>query len=401
MILTTDQQTALDNIKTWIDDPDSPPYKTLMGYAGTGKTTLLDYVVQYASRKAKLKTTVTAPTNKAVKVLREKVEHHEFSTIHAALSIRPKRIGTKEVFEPAQYGDMPITSFEFVVIDEASMVSIDLLRIIEDKRNANTKVLFCGDPAQLQPVNETVSQCFNFNPETLHEVVRHGDVIANKAALVRNPKAYVSISELLSPPDIIHVQRQGTLDLFKNWRSNPDHARLLCWTNAAAIAWNKILRNHDWGRVIEEPFVEGDIVIANEPCLGMGKGNSKLILMMNSEEGEVLEVKEQFDGHELKVRREDGKIVLLRVVSAKYAETVNEMLEDYASRKYWRQFWELKEQFHDVRLAYAMTVHKSQGSTFQNVVVDFKDISSNYDRANKNQLLYVAMTRAAQTVRFV
>ena len=67
-----------------------------------------------------------------------------------------------------------------------------------------------------------------------------------------------------------------------------------------------------------------------------------------------------------------------------------------AEEKRWREFWELKLLFHDVRYAYSLTIHKAQGSTFENVFVDVRDLYINRKTYERNQLLYVAVTRSAK-----
>jgi exodeoxyribonuclease-5 len=75
-------------------------------------------------------------------------------------------------------------------------------------------------------------------------------------------------------------------------------------------------------------------------------------------------------------------------------------LKEMANEKNWNGFWKLKKYFHDIRHCYALTTHKHQGSTYQNIFIDVNDIYSNYDVEQRNKLLYVAMTRATDNVFF-
>ncbi|NEP19333.1 MAG: ATP-binding domain-containing protein, partial [Leptolyngbya sp. SIO4C1] len=58
--------------------------------------------------------------------------------------------------------------------------------------------------------------------------------------------------------------------------------------------------------------------------------------------------------------------------------------------------WAFRQRFHDVNYAYSLTVHKSQGSTFQDVFVDLPNLMRNPKTVERNQLVYVAFTRAAK-----
>lgn len=393
---TEDQEKALEEILEWFKDKEAGDYKVLSGYAGTGKTTLLNGVVKKLKKKHSV--IVTATTNKAVKVLRDRVNASTFSTIHSLLNIKPKREGTKEIFEPAFHKDSDIHIYDLVIIDECSMISKKLLGIIEEQKKTNQKILFCGDPAQLQPINEEKSECFSYEPSELVEIVRYGDAIAQKAKLVRDTQRFIPHQLLLSN-ETIELATSKTLKQFEDWRENPDRVRLLCWTNKKVEWWNRYLRKVDWGEKDMPTYQPGDIVIANSPCeLG------DAIIMLNSEEGKVIEVEEKSDAWECVVEKfSDEDRVPVRIVKDKYKETLKNRLNSLAQqartdKSKWRDYWSLRKSYHDVRHAYAITTHKSQGSTFENVVMDIKDINKNRETQNRNQLVYVAMTRASDKV---
>lgn len=389
--LTEDQSTAFEEIKDFLRGDET--FKALKGYAGTGKTTLLDRVVKFANSIG-FYTVVTAPTNKAVKVLNNRVSGSNHKTIHSLLDIKPKRRGGKEVFEPVDFPNAEIFSVDLIIVDECSMVSNKLLGIIKDKiKDQDTKVLFCGDPAQLQPVNEDLSSTFEYDPSELIEIIRYGDAIAQKAKLVREKDEVVSFEKLKSPPDIIEGNSEVVNEHFRDWRDNPDNARMLCWTNRRVEWWNKKLRKVDYGYEPDEPYTEGDILIANEPI----EMNDDIV-MMNSEEGTVVNVDERSDAWKIKLKKETGGYCLVRIVKDKYKKTLEKDLNEARRNKSWSKFWALKKKYHDVRHAYALTVHKSQGSTFENVFMDSGDISKNRDILERNQLIYVAMTRASDKV---
>lgn len=416
--LTKQQQDALDDIMEWYKDPNAPQFKTLRGFAGTGKTTLLDFIVKQVRKVKKgelFPTTstvaVTATTNKAVKVLRDLVHADHYSTIHSMLNIKPHQRGRKEIFKPDYDSNNNINSFDLVIIDECSMVSsIDkgrkveehsLLRLIKDNTRSSVKVLFCGDPAQLQPINEPISQTFEFEPIELTDVVRHANSIAKKAKLVRNRDTNIELGELLDGEDIILIDRKEIDPYFEGFRDNPDQCRMLCWTNAAVKAWNKQLRLADFGERLPA-FFPGDIVMANAPCAVLRNEEDNIydIVMANSQEGVVLEAekKESHFALTIEVFNENHDVVELKVIREEFQEEYQKMLEGYAEDKDWYSYWKLKKEYHDIRHCYALTTHKSQGSTFDRVIMDWRDITKNWDIENRNQLIYVAMTRAAKQV---
>jgi len=86
----------------------------------------------------------------------------------------------------------------------------------------------------------------------------------------------------------------------------------------------------------------------------------------------------------------------LRVLHDSAASEIKLKLDDFARHKNWMAFWDLKQYFHDVDYAYSLTIHKSQGSTFQDVFVDVPSMLTNRNIIERNQLCYVAFTRAAK-----
>ncbi|MCL5460309.1 hypothetical protein M3M33_16855, partial [Loigolactobacillus coryniformis] len=67
---------------------------------------------------------------------------------------------------------------------------------------------------------------------------------------------------------------------------------------------------------------------------------------------------------------ETGKNIRLLVLhpasAVQYDADCNSLAHQAATNgKLWKKFWELKELFHDIRYAYAITAHRSQGSTYE------------------------------------
>lgn len=425
--LTDDQQKALDEIITWYNDPEASQYKTLSGFAGTGKTTLLNFIIQelnsqegasFFARGPKI--AVTATTNKAVKVLTEFIDAEHFATIHSMLNIKPYQYGTKEIFKPDRLQENNINRFDLVIIDECSMISSEdsgskkeersLLRIIKEEVHPSVKVLFCGDKAQLQPINEQVSKCFNYEPVELTHIIRHGNEIADKAKLVRNTDREVELHELLSGDAIKKISKDEVWPYFEGFRMNPDQCRMLPWTNRKVDMWNEELRIADYGKRMPR-FVEGDIIMANKPCLNKVENdhgrNYYEVVMMNSEEGIVHDVEEKESHWKLLVQTESGETPVLRVVKESYQQELDETLQTLAeearaagrgARKEWDKYWALRKYYHEIKHCYSLTTHKAQGSTFDRVILDWHDLNQNWDVLNRNQLIYVAMTRAAKQV---
>jgi RecD/TraA family predicted helicase len=115
---------------------------TLTGYAGSGKTTLLNGFLNMLD-KGRTSYLLCSPTAKAAKVL-TKATGREAFTIHRALRWTP--LG----FQHNHNEPLP---YDMVIVDEVSMVDIWLMRSLLDSVQYNTKILFVGDPAQLESIS--------------------------------------------------------------------------------------------------------------------------------------------------------------------------------------------------------------------------------------------------------
>jgi exodeoxyribonuclease-5 len=174
MELTEQQKWALYQIVKGVRDQNLPQ-QILGGYAGTGKTTLIKYLVKFFPTYG-----VAAYTGKAANVLRKK--GIPASTIHSRIY--------KPYFEnDVVYWDLaPDPGCDGFIIDEASMVSKE---IYEDLTSFGLPMVFIGDHGQLEPVDSK----FNLmeKPDyTLEEIHRNAGDIAQFADHLR--KGYASRS---------------------------------------------------------------------------------------------------------------------------------------------------------------------------------------------------------------
>lgn len=205
--LTKEQQKCGKKLIDFIINKDKHTFG-LYGFAGTGKTTTSVEIINYLISNEFISSIVfTAPTNKAVNVIKSKFRPHlkriyetivhktlsddfdfedaidklyiedvkiDFVTIHKLLKFKTDYGmdgGLIFTRTNAKNNSSLINQYELVIIDECSMISLDILdTILDDIRNVNMKkgnnfrkvpkIIFTGDPAQLPPVNESQSFIF-------------------------------------------------------------------------------------------------------------------------------------------------------------------------------------------------------------------------------------------------
>ena len=146
---TPGQRKALSDIEKLIDSGTQANY-LLAGYAGTGKTTIAENIARYA-KSANREVLVIAPTNKAAKVLNDKLKAASVKTaaqtIHKAIYGEPDANG--EWVKSAKIKN------SMIIVDESSMIDkvvmSDLIDTLKDKNNI---VIFMGDGFQLEQIGE-------------------------------------------------------------------------------------------------------------------------------------------------------------------------------------------------------------------------------------------------------
>ena len=185
--LTADQAEAAEFITEWFLHLNTQVF-VLCGYAGTGKTFLVDYVVRSLGLVPGESAAFVAPTGKAASVLIR--GGTPAGTLHSLIYIREEDIEVNEDGEVISERFLRFVRKEslpkelkLIVVDETSMVSDDLLR---DLLSFGVKCLLCGDPAQLPPVGGTGS-VLSMPAITLKEIVRQeiGNPIIRMAEIVR------------------------------------------------------------------------------------------------------------------------------------------------------------------------------------------------------------------------
>ncbi|MEL7086298.1 MAG: AAA family ATPase, partial [Cyanobacteria bacterium J06597_1] len=193
--LTVQQWQALQDLEAFVEG-DERLY-LLTGYAGTGKSTLLQALIVRLREVGDDRTiALTAFTNKAKKVLESMTAKWGLDvdclTCCQLLGIRPAinpETGQQE-FKPDRAFQSQIDKYALVVVDECSTIGEEMWAVLLNAVTGlfkDVKLLFVGDRAQLPPVNETESPCFEQigQATNLTEVVRYGNAIGRVADRLR------------------------------------------------------------------------------------------------------------------------------------------------------------------------------------------------------------------------
>lgn len=447
------QQKAIELVSDFITSPSPGKFRQgkryflLAGSAGTGKTSLLMEVQSKLSKQAQQTIRWTAPTNKAAKVLSSKIG--KAMTIYKLLSISLNKNGEIKTLKK---GDTDhLNGVRVIFVDEASMISGQLADFISQTAiRYDLKVIFLGDNAQLPPVGETESKVWQWEyPEgqriTLTEVVRHGGEILEFAKGVREQTdsflpsiSYKGLPKVESFEEYKEKQLFGVLHLpkkdiwigtiaqaaydghFDSTLSPEASTKVISWRNVNVDNYNFVVRQVLYGeRAKHEPFLVGDKIVATSPVID---GKTTEILMTTDSEGIILEVEEvplpsrtiymsykltiELDsrGADEEVEDSEGRPVIIAYAihksSKKQFDSDLTKLADSCKAKLalWKVYWENVELVSYFKHSYALTAHRSQGSSYRRVWVDATDILSNRNRKEAFQCLYVASTRAKEAL---
>lgn len=423
--LSPDQHNAIVGICDTLlkSDPRKSALAVLTGSAGTGKTTTVTEIInQVKTYTPTPNIELCATTNRAASVLQD-IVGYPVQTAHALFKLRPSvtKYG-KEILKSS--GICDIATGSLVVIDESSMIGNGFLKaIVEQVQKKALKLLFVGDPFQLPPMSDVCTLFDGSLPTyTLTKVHRQAldNPILDKAIEYRDfiegtrseePILETCLNEfgqgihILPHTDFVSKFVQKYLD----YETGAVVDIPLCtFTNESAINYNSMIRKATYfleGTIA--PFYEGERLIANS----IVKKDDKTILVNN----EVVTVQSYTEkefcgipGHDVKVRgdynkhtKSDIKIVFVPLTKAAADKVLNEYKKaaiNGTNKELWLDFYDLKNSMADLRPPFAGTTHKAQGGTFPSVFIDRVNIAKCRNTATRARLIYVALTRASNSV---
>ena len=374
MDFSPQQDWALREAGKWLKSADRQVFR-LFGYAGTGKTTLARHLAEGVDGDVLF----AAFTGKAAQVLRSRGARGA-STIHS-LIYRPRG---EEVVSDAETGvtslaptfslnrQSPLAKAKLIIIDECSMVDEELGR---DLLSFGTPVLVLGDPGQLPPISGGGFFTEHEPDVLLEEVHRQArdNPIIDLAQTVREGRE-IKIGEYGSTAKVID-KSQVTAETVL------DADQVLVGTNRTRRRYNNRLR--------ELKGLEGLLPVAGDKLVCLRNDTAKGLL--NGSLWQVTSAPRTVkSAMNLLIRSEDEGIervsARVKVLKAVFEEPDVEIP------------WQLKRRHDDFDFGYALTVHKAQGSQWNDIVLFDESWAFREHRA---RWLYTAITRAAERLTIV
>jgi len=451
--LNGDQKKSFDELKDFIYDRNDDSIYVLKGWAGTGKTYCVSFLVRYVldviyPNKNWYKIAVTGPTNKSVRVIKKttgiKNPRVTFQTIHKLLGLT-ERITSDGQQEFVNQGDFEpqIKKTKLLIIDEVSMLNDDLFHEILRYRS-DIKIICMGDPAQIPPVGKP--DCIPFMDELLEmygiktlelkTIMRQkGDnPIIDTSVLIRtdleNPYIETGIESNLNDRgegiEFLNLNSSSIRESFNDilssyfnseeFKEDPEYSKIIAWRNKTVEKMNQLVRKVIYGdESIGSKILLGEKLIANNPIIEMGQilfnTNDEFTVDKFEIKTEKVKVADEEGGlkyYETGVtflNDEDKKITyfidILHEDSESYFFVLANKLKKIAiekkgKEKSWIKYYDFIRRFADVSYAYSITAHKSQGSTYTTAFVLEDDIDVNPNVVERNRIKYTAYTRSSK-----
>jgi len=376
-----------------------------------------------------------------------------YSTIHKLLGLKETITDKGEqLFLEDSMNDSELSKFSYLIVDEVSMLDDDLCKKIMQYSD-RIKIIFMGDPAQIPPVKRKDAlplknpqdHSYRFLYGELTEIMRqqgeHPIVDASFAirTSLHDPEPLTDIKTQLNDKGhgIIRIDLSTEKDKIKpilkqyfdtpDFAENNDYMRVIAWKNATVDYINSVVRELIYGKNPER-FIVGEKLIAKKPISEKLKSDKDhswdywKVVYPTSEELTVEEVFEDYitieEGEfKLKVKVYELDVSSVNVftgsVISRYINVIHEdseiayknLLEKARQKAMstkkgidWVIYFNLMKWSAEVMYGYAITAHKSQGSTYKNVMIMESDVDANNKIVERNRIKYTAYSRATDVL---
>ncbi|MGL1885098.1 MAG: AAA family ATPase [Reichenbachiella sp.] len=410
----------------------------LKGYAGTGKTSIVATLVKILPL-FNYKFILLAPTGRAAKVISQYSKKTAY-TIHKKIY---KTKGGAEDSGPVYNKVKNYHSNTIFIVDESSMIGSepglknkslldDLIEFVFEKEG--NKLMFVGDTAQLPPVHQTKSMALDaeyladiFNLETYGSTLTQITRQAENSGILLN--ATELRNQLSSQKKSIKFDTKSYSDIFRmtserledglRYAHNKfgiENSLIICRSNKNAVMYNHYIRNQLLFR--EGELEAGDLLMIARNNYNFAADQVPSGFLANGDFIEVLKIIRDEELHglryaDVRVRLVDypdsepfeAKIILdgLHSHSPSMTQEQNQALYksvriDYAELKGKKLKDAMKEDPYlnalQVKYAYALTCHKSQGGQWDAVFVDQGYLGESGIDEDFVRWAYTAITRA-------
>ena len=450
--LTAGQETAKKAILNFIKTADASKgeYFTLTGKAGTGKTTLIQEVIrEIAKDNPYQRFVVSALAHKAVQVIYGKTKKSsKFVSASTVASLLGMKLDQETgEFKQVKGGKLKIKPGSILFVDEASMLNEQNIECLMDAAiRTESKVIFLGDPGQLPPIRtrelvkygtDSLSPVFKTQKDeysaSLTERVRQGEgspILDYADTFWNYSTTEGQTDQRVDDENMSRVENaQGSIEfineqqadkivpLFKQAveTNNPSLIKVVAYHNNTVKQWNQDIRRKVYGDEYSPNPLPGDILMMTDTYNDPASDDAKPLLF-NSEDISVISTGPIRTVYRVQLMDATIKDPRGKIITVPLIIPTNENMAEFNNNKrlLWNEaqkykntdrgkykraldmYWSYGTEWAHVEYGYAITSHKSQGSTYDVSIVDSADINSNgfMSDISKARSIYTAITRA-------
>lgn len=330
----------------------------ISGQAGSGKSTIVNLILKsIKALNETAKVEIASLSGKAVNVLNDKIEEANSKTIHRLFKIKNERINDIN----------DIKELDFLIIDEVSMLNLNLMNIIFNSVGMKTKVILIGDINQIEaigvgmPINDMINSKVikviylkdnNRQKEDSLISLNATKILNNEEKILYDKEEFTYIK---ADKNNIVKQAFKEIEKLNDYGYNLNDISILTFDNAKGEIVNEKVRTLNLCNRRCTYFAVKDRVIQTV--------NDYDKNVYNGEIGTIVHIEKGNDDMVIKV--------------------------DYGNKKVEYNQYTVRH----LKLAYSLTVHKMQGS--QNKVIMLL-IDDKYEEYLYKNLIYTAITRAEE-----
>lgn len=341
----------------------------ILGGAGSGKTTLIQAIVK-SMGKGGIRV-LAAPTGKAARNLSERTGMIA-RTVHSALGLFPDEDFLSPVIWP---------TVDLVIVDEASMMSLEMLAGFLCKMNSACHLVLVGDPNQLLSVGSG-----NVLPDLLHlgfpvcVLTRNHRQAEAGHGLRRNVVGFSQCHGLndltfdesfaLQEMNEAQIRMQLVQDAVRRYRQGENVQVLSPYNRATALSADQL--NRDIQKLVNPSSPEKAELFSGGQCFRQG---DRVMITKNDKERQCV----------------NGDVGVLRIIGGTKERPVYCVVLPDGRISVWNDY----EGLQNMSLAYAITIHKAQGSEYDTILLP---VSDGFAGMLHRNLFYTAISRARRHV---
>ena len=402
MDLTEEQQMVLNEVLDWFRNVTSANNVIkIVGYAGTGKTTLLAKIASKIrfnhdlGKQGAHKIAFCSFTGKAAFVLENKLEQNHsimdydyVGTIHGLLysPVYKRKNGKKILIGWRLKSEL---AEDLIIIDEGSMISKELWK---DLIYYKIPIIVCGDHGQLPPIGPKFDLLKNADLKLneIHRQALDNPIIKLTIDIRRNgyiqPGVYNQNVFKLDWNDLRTKKIYDNID----WSKEKLNTIQLCGFNKTRVNLNKKIRTK-LGYTLDDPYPDERVIcLKNNHDSGLKNGQLGTLVWIYSAGSKLYDLTMRMDGYG------DDLHSSLALRSSFGKDTYDEEMQIDFKRKFSKEMKSYDQKDIDIfDFGYACTVHKSQGSEWEKVIL-FEQRNRYQTDQDYARWLYTAATRAKE-----